>query len=155
MILRLALVLLCGGCIGYGAESSTMMPVVEHGGRTFVRAVDLERDAHFAVTTLPGNDAIVVCAGGRCALVKDYVRTGDQISVSTSALAAALGLRPRFSADRKSVSLSLAAQPVDGDRLPRVGELAPNFRIPLLDGGTVSLSEFRGKRVLINSWASW
>ena len=154
MILRLALALLLAGRIGYGAETPTMIPVIEQGGGTFVAAADLERYAQIAVKTLPGNDAIAVCAGARCALVKDYVRNGDEVSVSTSALAA-LGLNPRLSADRKSVSLSLDGQAVVGDTLPSVGELAPNFRIPLLNGGTVSLSDFRGKRVLINSWASW
>ena len=78
-----------------------MIPVIEQGGRPFVAAADLERYAQIAVKTLPGNDAIAVCAGARCALVKDYVRNGDEVSVSTSALAAALGLKPRFSADRK------------------------------------------------------
>jgi hypothetical protein len=41
-----------------------MIPVIEQGGQTFVTAGDLERDAHIAVKTLPGSDAIVVCAGG-------------------------------------------------------------------------------------------
>ena len=79
MILRLALALLCAGCIGYGAEVPKMIPVIEQGGRTFVAAGDLEHGAQVAVKTLPGNDAIVVCAGDRCALVKDYLRKGDQI----------------------------------------------------------------------------
>ena len=70
-------------------------------------------------------------------------------------MAAALSFSTRFSDDRKSVSLSKNPQASSDDRLPSVGELAPNFRIPLLNGGTVSLSDFRGKRVLINSWASW
>ena len=155
MILRLALALLCAGCMGYGAEVRKMIPVIEQGGQTFVKAGDVERDARIAVKTLPGKDAIVVCAGDRCALVKDYLRDGNEIAVSTSALAAALGVDMRFSADRKSVSLSLEAQQVMAGKLPGVGELAPDFRIPLLNGGTVSLSDFRGKRVLINSWASW
>jgi cytochrome c biogenesis protein CcmG, thiol:disulfide interchange protein DsbE len=42
--------------------------------------------------------------------------------------------------------------------LPPVGEvnrLAPNFELPGLDGGTVSLSDYRGKVVLINFWGTW
>jgi len=35
------------------------------------------------------------------------------------------------------------------------GVLAPSMRFPRLGGGAMSLDEFRGKRVLINSWASW
>ncbi len=32
---------------------------------------------------------------------------------------------------------------------------APDFTVPSLDGGKVSLSDFRGKYVLLNFWASW
>lgn len=37
----------------------------------------------------------------------------------------------------------------------KVGELAPDFAIHGLDGGTVRLSDFRGKPVVLNFWASW
>ena len=35
------------------------------------------------------------------------------------------------------------------------GENAPNFTLKNLEGKDVSLSEFRGKFVLINFWATW
>jgi cytochrome c biogenesis protein CcmG/thiol:disulfide interchange protein DsbE len=38
---------------------------------------------------------------------------------------------------------------------PRQGFLAPDFNTPTLDGGQISLSDFRGRPVLINIWASW
>ncbi len=38
---------------------------------------------------------------------------------------------------------------------PEVGKLAPDFQLSALDGGSVSLSDFRGRPVLINFWASW
>jgi len=37
----------------------------------------------------------------------------------------------------------------------RVGESAPDFQLENLDGQTISLSDFRGKPVLINFWATW
>lgn len=37
----------------------------------------------------------------------------------------------------------------------KVGELAPNFTGTTLDGGTIRLSDLRGKTVLINVFASW
>jgi peroxiredoxin len=42
--------------------------------------------------------------------------------------------------------------------LPPVGEMtrvAPAFSLPSLDGGTVNLSDYRGKVVLVNFWGTW
>ncbi len=36
-----------------------------------------------------------------------------------------------------------------------IGNLAPDFRLQNLDGQTISLSDLRGKPVLINFWATW
>ena len=41
-----------------------------------------------------------------------------------------------------------SAQPVDRG-------LAPQFSIPLFDGGTFSLADHRGQVVVVNFWASW
>ena len=35
------------------------------------------------------------------------------------------------------------------------GMVAPNFKLKSLDGEEVSLSQFRGKYVLVNFWATW
>ena len=37
----------------------------------------------------------------------------------------------------------------------RKGRLAPDFALEDLQGNTVRLSDFRGKKVLVNFWASW
>lgn len=39
--------------------------------------------------------------------------------------------------------------------LPQPGYQAPDFTLTDMDGKTVKLSDFRGKPVLINFWASW
>lgn len=36
-----------------------------------------------------------------------------------------------------------------------VGDAAPDFTLPTLDGETISLSEFRGRPTVVNFWASW
>ncbi|WP_042471187.1 TlpA disulfide reductase family protein [Bacillus ndiopicus] len=35
------------------------------------------------------------------------------------------------------------------------GQFAPNFTLQTLDGQTVSLADYRGKKVMINFWATW
>jgi cytochrome c biogenesis protein CcmG, thiol:disulfide interchange protein DsbE len=37
----------------------------------------------------------------------------------------------------------------------KVGQRAPDFTLPTLHGGTVRLSDYRGKPVVLNFWASW
>jgi len=42
-----------------------------------------------------------------------------------------------------------------GEAAPLVGRPAPDFTLSTLDGAEVTLSDLRGKPVLINFWASW
>ena len=39
--------------------------------------------------------------------------------------------------------------------LVRAGDAAPAFTVSLFDGGSVRLSDLRGKTVLVNFWATW
>lgn len=36
-----------------------------------------------------------------------------------------------------------------------VGEVAPDFELATMDGDTVRLSDYRGKKVFLNFWTSW
>ena len=38
---------------------------------------------------------------------------------------------------------------------PKVGALAPDFTLPILEGQTVSLDKMRGQPVVLNFWATW
>ena len=38
---------------------------------------------------------------------------------------------------------------------PGLGELSPDWALPLLDGGELRLSALRGKQVLLFFWGSW
>jgi peroxiredoxin len=37
----------------------------------------------------------------------------------------------------------------------RKGDVAPDFSLPTLDGGAQSLSDYKGRTVILNFWASW
>jgi len=42
-----------------------------------------------------------------------------------------------------------------GAKQPKVGDLAPDFELTLVDGRKVALSELRGNVVVLNFWATW
>lgn len=50
---------------------------------------------------------------------------------------------------------SAVGAPLSSSPSPREGFLAPDFTLDTLDGGQVTLSELRGKIVIINLWATW
>ena len=39
--------------------------------------------------------------------------------------------------------------------IPQVGQPAPDFQYTMMDGSTHTLAQLRGKKVLINFWATW
>ena len=53
------------------------------------------------------------------------------------------------------LSAGLGAADFAAEPAAQVGQLAPDLRLTRLDGSPVALADFRGKRVLIDSWASW
>ncbi|MBT1075434.1 peroxiredoxin family protein [Geobacter grbiciae] len=53
------------------------------------------------------------------------------------------------------LAVSTPGKAEDGVALVRIGAPAPNFRLPTLSGENKSLSQYRGKIVLVNFWASW
>jgi len=48
-----------------------------------------------------------------------------------------------------------ATNPGERPPSPRQGFAAPDFTLDLLGGGEVTLSDLRGKPVVVNLWASW
>ena len=38
---------------------------------------------------------------------------------------------------------------------PKVGDTSPNFTLPSLDGDDISLTGYRGKKLIVFMWASW
>ena len=145
-----------GICMTANSASPKMIPVTERNGAAYVPAAELERSAAIAIKRLPGSESVVACSENRCARVKGFLREGDATLVNVAELSKALGFAARFSDDRRQVHFDVQSRfsPADAS-ITGVGDLAPNFRIGRLDGTSVSLADFRGKRVLIQSWASW
>jgi hypothetical protein len=133
-----------------------MLPVVQRNGENYVSGVRLERDAGIAIKTLPGQKQLAACRAERCGLVKDFIAEGDALLVRIDSLAQALDASLQFDATRQRVRFDFltAGAPAVHSHAD-VGQLAPDLRLRSLDGSLVAISDFRGKRVLINSWASW
>ena len=132
------------------------IPVVQRNGQACVAASTLMREAGIAIKHLPGMDQFVACSQDRCAPVKEAKQDGSEIWVPVKSLATALGATTQFTSDQTRVSFHFTpAAAAQTDSIARVGQLAPNFRLTKLDGSSVALADFRGQRVVINSWASW
>lgn len=54
-----------------------------------------------------------------------------------------------------SAPASNAPAPSGRPSTVKIGELAPEIKLNTLDGTTVALSELKGKKVLVNFWATW
>jgi thiol-disulfide isomerase/thioredoxin len=46
-------------------------------------------------------------------------------------------------------------QPTEGAQIASLGQIAPDFSLTALSGETVRLSDYRGRAVMINFWATW
>ena len=151
----LLLLILVLAMISHASEKA--VPTVERNGQLYVRASALSERGGIAIKLLPGGPQIVACSEDRCALLKEFVREPGDTLVAVEALTKALEATAEFSAGRREVRFHLG--PKNGTALAepfvRVGQLAQNFRLTKLDGTSLALSDLRGRRVVINSWASW
>jgi thiol-disulfide isomerase/thioredoxin len=57
--------------------------------------------------------------------------------------------------DKAGAAEQSDAQPSDSEQPHMLGKAAPGFTLVNLDGKKVSLSEYKGRPVLVNFWATW
>ena len=113
-------------------------------------------NAEAAVSSLGGklDPGPAVCVGDRCTLLArdELQEVNGKTYASVRALAGAIGLQVGYDMDLQAVHLSSSgAEALSA----RVGQPAPDFTLPDLDGNPVSLSGFRGRTVVWYNWASW
>jgi len=96
-----------------------------------------------------------LCRDERCVLIApdrrdQFLRAGDLVNLA--ALARQLG-QPVVHDDSRAVWFF--GESADARRDALASLKAPDFTLPDLDGNLHSLSDYRGSKVLLLSWASW
>jgi AhpC/TSA family protein len=96
-----------------------------------------------------------LCRGDRCVPIPparrdQFLRAGDLVNLA--ALARQLG-QPVVHDDPHAVWFF--GESADSRREARASLKAPDFTLPDLDGNLHSLSDYKGRKVLLLSWASW
>jgi peroxiredoxin len=101
---------------------------------------------------------IVIFAGLIVGIVFSWSRLTKQDSSQPSPIPTEISVYETFPTSiqtatiDQSITSSLDEQSYS---VPSIGKAVPNFSLITLDGNQVSLSDFKGKAVFINLWASW
>jgi hypothetical protein len=118
----------------------------------WVPARDLRRINDFELTSRGA------CLNDRCVDVPRgddsdmFVRSGGEDWISVTALARQL--QQEFAVDHDHAVWSFGTIPAAQTAFTQAA-MAPDFALPNQEGRLVRLSDFRGKKVLIITWASW
>jgi peroxiredoxin len=62
---------------------------------------------------------------------------------------------PAPQAAQSQVLHPIKSVPADLSAGSRIGDTAPDFTLETIDGRQISLSDYRGKNVILNFWATW
>jgi hypothetical protein len=93
-----------------------------------------------------------LCRGAVCVPVRDGSALAGSDGIDLAGFAAALGRPLALDLEERAAALGTAA----AERRSALASLAaPDFTLPDLGGRLHSLSEQRGKKVLLVTWASW
>jgi hypothetical protein len=93
-----------------------------------------------------------LCRGEVCVPVRDRDALYDGNSIDLAAFATALGRPLALDVEERTAAIGTAP----ADRATLMANLeAPDFTLPDLEGKLHSLSEHRGKKVLLVAYASW
>lgn len=93
------------------------------------------------------------------AIKQTYKKRGSTLTLSILllvliALVVAIIFWP-VEASATDSSVPTAQDDIEATTLIHAGDIAPDFTVEMLDGSKVTLSELRGKVVLVGFWATW
>ncbi len=146
------------------AQLSVAATILYEGGATVVdRTLSDPTDLWVASTDLPRVNGFELkpegaCLDDICVPIRQeedsdiYVTRQDVGWVNVTQLAARI--QQPIVADYDTQTFSLGAIPVQRQGFVRDG-IAPDFTLGDWQGDTFSLSDFKGKKIMLLSWASW
>lgn len=112
-------------------------------------AVKVETDGSFRVDDVPAGEYDL-----RIQVYEpptdEYRAIGEQAGSITHKVVV-----PEMPGGRSDEPLDVGAIELNMTKRIKVGDPAPGFEVPALDGGTIKLEDFRGKFVLLDFWATW
>ena len=93
------------------------------------------------------------------AIKRTYKKRGSTLTLSALllvlvALVVAIIFWPVEASATRSVAPTAQAD-IESTTLIHAGDVAPDFTVQMLDGSRITLSDLRGKVVLVNFWATW
>ena len=93
------------------------------------------------------------------AIKQTYKKRGSTLTLSILllvliALVVAIIFWP-VEASATNSSVPTAQDDIEATTLIHAGDIAPDFTVEMLDGSKITLSELRGKVVLVGFWATW
>ncbi len=142
-----------------GEEDISNVKAIIEGNSIFVSIDDVSERLDIVSKELT-EGMIGLCKGDICVPVQldneDHViRDSDPLMVDAELVAAAISSRAEWLIAGKTLRFAPEDQ-VAFDTVIKAGDVVPDFALPSIsDGRMVSLSSFRGKRVLLFMWASW
>lgn len=94
--------------------------------------------------SISGIEQILYCNGTRgTSMLKKIIASVVLLSLFTIAIVQAMDNKP----DKNAENDSLGGL--------KIGAAAPDFSLKTLDGKQVNLSDYKGKKVMLNFWATW
>ena len=126
---------------------------------TFISIDDISEKLNLVSKGL-GKSMIGICKDDICVPVRldsedEAIQDSGKLMINAELIASAIGSKAEWLISGKTLRFVPEDQ-VALDTVVKVGDVVPDFVLPsITDGKMVSLSSFRGKRVLLFMWASW
>lgn len=142
-----------------GEENIPNVKAIIRDNTTFISIDDVSERLDIICKELT-EGMIGICRDDICVPVRlddenDVIRDSGELMINAELVAGGLSSKPEWLVSGEVLRFVPEDQVVL-DTVVKVGDVVPDFALPsIADGKMVSLSSFRGKRVLLFMWASW